>query len=61
MGFLLESDRSSDALHGTPRFPFYRPRESMGYNGGKVDNEREKKSFRIVGSFFSFMQVPPTL
>ena len=27
----------------------------------KEKNEREKKAFRIVGSFFSFMRVPPTL
>jgi len=50
----------SDPLHGTPCFPFYRPRESMSYSGGKEKNEREE-SFRIVGSFLSFMQVSPTL
>ena len=44
----------------TPYFPFYRPRESMGYSGGKEKNEREKKSFRIVRSF-SFMRVPLTM
>ena len=32
----------------------------MGYSGGKEKNEREKQSFRIIGSF-SFMQVLPTL
>ena len=42
-------------------FPFYRPRESTGYHGGKEKNEREKKSFRIAESFLSFMWVPPTL
>ena len=50
-----------DALRGAPCFPFYRPRESMGYSRGKEKNEREEKSFRIVGSFFSFMWDPPTL
>ena len=45
----------------TPCFLFYRPRESMGYSGGKRrTREREPKAFRIVGYFF-FMQVPPTL
>ena len=48
-------------IHGTPCFPFYRPRESMGYSGGKEKNEREKKVFRIAGSFFSFMRVLPIL
>ena len=42
--------------NGTPCFPFYRPSESMGYSGGKEENER-KKSFRITGSFFSSMRV----
>ena len=46
--------------NGTPCFPFYRPSESMGYSGGKEENER-KKSFRIVGSFSTFMWVPLTL
>ena len=27
----------------------------------KEENEKEKKSSRIAGSFFSFMRVPPTL
>ena len=44
-----------------PCFPFYRPRKSTGYNGGKRKNESEKKAFRIAGSFFSFVQVLPTL
>ena len=48
-------------LNGMPYFPFYRPRESIGYSRGREENEREKKSFRIAGSFFSFMWVPPTL
>ena len=41
----------------TPCFPFYRPRESTGYSGGKEKNERERKAFRITGSFFSFTRV----
>ena len=44
-----------------PCFPFYRPRESMGYNGGKEKNERKKKAFRIIGSFFFFMRISPIL
>ena len=53
--------RWSDAPYGMPCLPFYRTREGMGYNGGKEKNQRELKAFRIAGSFFSFMQVPPTL
>ena len=57
--YLMDRSRVDlDPLHGVPCFPFYRQRESMGYNGGKEKNEREKKAFRIVGSFFSFMRVP---
>ena len=44
-----------------PCFPFYRPRVNTGYNRGKEKNQREKKSFRIAGSFFSFIWVPLTL
>ena len=47
--------------NGMPCFPFYKPRKSTGYNRGREENERERKSFRIVGSFFSSMWVPPTL
>ena len=54
------NDSSPVSFNGTPCFPFYRPRESTGYSGGREENER-KKSFRIVGSFFSYMRVPPTL
>ena len=50
----------SEPLHGAAGFSFYRPRESTGYSGGKEKNEREKKAFRITGSFF-FMWVPPIL
>ena len=31
-----------DPLHGAPCFPFYRPRESAGYSGGKGE-ERERE------------------
>ena len=48
------------APYGTACFPFYRLRESIGYSRGKRRmREREPKAFRIVGSFFSFMRVPP--
>ena len=29
-------------FHGVPCFPFYRRRESTGYNGGKGEPEREE-------------------
>ena len=57
------SDRfgvGSNLLHGTPCFLFYRPKESTGYSEGKEKNKREE-SFRIIGSFLSFMRVSPTL
>ena len=57
----LDGSIDSPLIHGMPCFPFYRPRESMGYNGGKEKNERERKAFRIAGSFFSFMWVLPIL
>ena len=49
-----------DDPYGTPCFPFYRSRESKGYSGGEK-RRNEKKSFRITGSFFSFMRVPLNL
>ena len=48
-------------LSGMSYFPFYRPRESTGYSGGKEKNEREPKAFRIARSFLSFIRVLPTL
>jgi len=51
--------RLIDPLYGASCFSFYRPREHEGYIRGKEKNQREKKAFRIAGSFFSFMQVPP--
>ena len=32
----------------------------MGYSGRKEENERERKSFRVVGPFFSFVRDPLT-
>ena len=32
-------------LHGTPCFPFYRPRESMSYNGRKEKKLEGEDSF----------------
>jgi len=58
---LVSMGRLIDPLYGAPCFPFYRPRESAGYSGRKEKNQREKKAFRIVGSFFFFMRVTPTL
>ena len=45
---------------GMPYFPFYRPRESMGYSRRKEENKRERKSFRVAGPFFSFVWAPLT-
>ena len=52
--------RLFDSLNGMPCFPFYRLRESMGYNGREEENERERKSFRVAGPFFSFVRAPLT-
>ena len=50
-------------FNGASCFIFYRLGKSTGYSGGKEENEREREpnAFRIAGSFFSFMRVPPTL
>ena len=58
-GFMIV--RLFDPSNGAPCIPYYRQRKSTGYSRGKKKNERENKSFRIVGSFSSFMRVPPTL
>ena len=50
-----------DPISGVPCIPFYRPRESTSYNGRREENQRERKSFMVVGPFFSFVRVPPTL
>ena len=42
-------------LNVTLYFPFYRSRESTGYNGRKEKNKRERKFFRVTGPFLSFM------
>ena len=39
-----------DPLHGAPCFPFYKPRESADYSGGKGE-EQERKASRIVGGW----------
>ena len=51
---------SAMPLSGTPSFPFYKTRESMGYNGRKKENQRQRKSFRVVGHFFSSAWAPLT-
>ena len=48
-------------LMGRPAFPFIGQGKAWVTVEGKEENEKEKKSSRIVGSFFSFMQVPLTL
>ena len=46
---------------GHPTFPFIGQGKAWVTVEGKEENEKEKKSSRITGSFFSFKQVPPTL
>ena len=46
---------------GHPAFPFIGQGKAWVTVVGKEENEKEKKSSRIVGSFFSFTWVPPTL
>ena len=50
-----------DPLHGAPCFPFIGEGKARVTVEEKEKNQREKKAFRIVGSFFSFMQAPPTM
>ena len=45
---------------GRPAFPFIGQGKARFTVEGKEENEKEKKSSRIVGSF-SFTWVPPTL
>ena len=47
--------------HGVPCFLFYRRRESAGYSGGRGEEREREKNASRVGSFLSFMQVPPIL
>ena len=35
-----------DPLHGAPWFPFYRPRESTGYNRGKGEEREREEGFQ---------------
>ena len=46
---------------GCPAFPFIGQGKARVIVEGKEENEKEKKSSRIVGFFFSFTWVPPTL
>ena len=50
-----------DASYGMPCFPFISQGKAWVIVDGKEENEKEKKSSRIVGSFFSFMRVSLTL
>ena len=50
-----------DPLHGAPCFPFIGEGKARVLAEKNEKNEREKKASRIVGSFFSFMRVPPIL
>ena len=46
---------------GHPAFPFIGQGKAWVIVEGKEENEKEKKSSRIAGSFFFFMRVPPTM
>ena len=46
---------------GRPAFPFIGQEKARVTVEGKEENEKERKSSRIVGSFFSFTRVPLTL
>ena len=46
---------------GRPASPFIGDRKAQVIEKEKEKNKREKKVSRAVGSFFSFMRVPPIL
>ena len=48
-------------LMGCPAFPFIGQGKAWVTVEGKEEDEKEKKSSRIVGLFFSFTWVPSTL
>ena len=56
----LDLDQSAP-LMGRPAFPFIGQGKAWVTAEEKEKNEREKKAFRIVRSFFFFMRVPPIL
>ena len=51
----------SSTLHGTFCFPFFKQGKARVTVEKKEENDKEKKSSKIVRSFFSFTRVPPTL
>jgi len=46
---------------GCPASPFIGEGKEWVIEEEKEKNEREKKVFRVAGSFFSFKRVPPIL
>ena len=50
-----------DAPYGTSCHPFYRPRESMGYSGGKRGEREGEEVLQDRRVLLSFTQVPSTL
>ena len=46
---------------GRPSFPFIDQGKAHVTAKEKRRNERERAAFRTIGSFLSFMRVPPTL
>ena len=62
IGFESSSDVfDSILLMGRPAFPFIGQGKARVTVEGKEENEKEKKSSRIAGSFFSFTRVSSTL
>ena len=53
--------RSRSPTKGHPTSPFIDEGKEQVIEKEKEKNKREKKVSRAVGSFFSFMRVPPTL
>jgi len=54
-------DESRWSLMGHPAFPFTGQGKAGVTAEKKNENHKEKKSFRIIGFFFSSMRVPSTL
>ena len=54
-------DLSPTLFMGRPTFPFIGQGKARVTIKGKEENQKERASSRIAGSFFSFTRVPPTL
>ena len=58
---VVRCDEFQCPLMGRPAFPFIGQGKAGVIAGGKVESQKEKKSLRFAGSFFSSMQVLLTL